>query len=578
MREPDAELTEIFRDEAAQRLDEMDAALLAIESGDAGAEIIDSLFRNAHTIKGAAGMLGFDDVRALAHAAEDVLASVRDGRGVPAGARGAAAARDRRLARADRRQGAPVGALLSDLAASRAAQTVEQATGRAQPGQPRRGQRRSVARGRPAPAEPRRAGGRGPVRAQPRSAAVPPEKIDHCSTSSARPCRTGAGWRMRSARRRAGEGVADALGAGERPLDDLKDAAVGMRTLPLSAIAGPLPRAVRDLARAAGKDAELWSGGGHRARPGDPGGPLRAARAPAPQRHRPRDRVPGGAGAARQAAVRPGELRAEQRGEPRRGRRRRRRPRSLGGAVERRREGSLADVLARPGSRPPARSPRSRAAVSASTPSRSYADSLGGSLEVRSEPGHGTEVILRLPLALALIEVLLFERGRRRVRGPAGEVEEVVMVSETLGSTAGQRWSARELSAGGRPRGAARRAAPPLGDQPPAIVITVHGRQVAVTCDALLGEEEVMVKPLGPLLAGARGLPRCGHPGRRPDRAAARARDAHPESPGVPGPTGPGAAAGPAAAPKILVVEDSFPVRELQRSILEAAGIRGDRA
>ena len=55
----------------------MDTALLAVESGAAGAETIDSLFRNAHTIKGAAGMLGFDDVRALAHAAEDVLASVR---------------------------------------------------------------------------------------------------------------------------------------------------------------------------------------------------------------------------------------------------------------------------------------------------------------------------------------------------------------------------------------------------------------------------------------------------------------------------------------------------------------------
>ena len=77
MNDPDADLTELFRDESAQRLDQMDTALLAVESGAAGAETIDSLFRNAHTIKGAAGMLGFDDVRALAHAAEDVLASVR---------------------------------------------------------------------------------------------------------------------------------------------------------------------------------------------------------------------------------------------------------------------------------------------------------------------------------------------------------------------------------------------------------------------------------------------------------------------------------------------------------------------
>ncbi len=56
----------------------MDEALLAMESGDAGAEAIDSLFRNAHTIKGSAGMLGFDDIRTLGHAVEDVLSSVRE--------------------------------------------------------------------------------------------------------------------------------------------------------------------------------------------------------------------------------------------------------------------------------------------------------------------------------------------------------------------------------------------------------------------------------------------------------------------------------------------------------------------
>ena len=95
----------------------MDTALLAIEAGTAGAETIDSLFRNAHTIKGAAGMLGFDDVRAVAHAAEDVLASVRDSRSVPAGPRRAAAARDRRrCARRSTGPTEPVDGLLEDLA------------------------------------------------------------------------------------------------------------------------------------------------------------------------------------------------------------------------------------------------------------------------------------------------------------------------------------------------------------------------------------------------------------------------------------------------------------------------------
>src|ERR1022692_2897267 len=73
-----AELTEIFREEATTRLDQMDKALLAMEAGHADAETIDSLFRNAHTIKGSAGMLGFEDVRSLGHAVEDILASVRE--------------------------------------------------------------------------------------------------------------------------------------------------------------------------------------------------------------------------------------------------------------------------------------------------------------------------------------------------------------------------------------------------------------------------------------------------------------------------------------------------------------------
>src|ERR1039457_2836268 len=71
-----AELTEIFREEATTRLDQMDKALLAMESGNADAETIDSLFRTSHTIKGSARMLGFEDVRSLGPAVEAILARV----------------------------------------------------------------------------------------------------------------------------------------------------------------------------------------------------------------------------------------------------------------------------------------------------------------------------------------------------------------------------------------------------------------------------------------------------------------------------------------------------------------------
>src|SRR5579862_6254627 len=78
MSEPDAELVEAFHEEVARRLDEMEAALLAIESGNQSPGMIDLMFRNVHTIKGTAGMFGLEDVTAVAHAVEDILAIVRN--------------------------------------------------------------------------------------------------------------------------------------------------------------------------------------------------------------------------------------------------------------------------------------------------------------------------------------------------------------------------------------------------------------------------------------------------------------------------------------------------------------------
>jgi two-component system, OmpR family, alkaline phosphatase synthesis response regulator PhoP len=73
----DAEFLELFRTEANERLDNMVGTLLALENGRGGPEALESLFRDAHTIKGGAGMLGLDDARVLAHALEDVLDRVR---------------------------------------------------------------------------------------------------------------------------------------------------------------------------------------------------------------------------------------------------------------------------------------------------------------------------------------------------------------------------------------------------------------------------------------------------------------------------------------------------------------------
>jgi two-component system, chemotaxis family, sensor kinase CheA len=114
--------------------------------------------------------------------------------------------------------------------------------------------------------------------------------------------------------------------------------------------------------------------------------------------------------------------------------------------------------------------------------------------------------------------------------------------------------------------------APPLVHPSPAIVVSSGGRHAVATCDALLGAEEVVVKPLGPVLADLAdyiGAAVLGD-GRIVllVAAATLTREAAPAAETA----GPETAPETSAAPKILVVEDAFTVRELQRSILEAAG------
>ncbi len=71
---------QIFISEAQEQLDVMEQCLLDVESGDAVIELhIDAIFRSAHTIKGSAGLFGYEDVVSFAHRMESVLEEVRSG-------------------------------------------------------------------------------------------------------------------------------------------------------------------------------------------------------------------------------------------------------------------------------------------------------------------------------------------------------------------------------------------------------------------------------------------------------------------------------------------------------------------
>jgi two-component system chemotaxis sensor kinase CheA len=72
-------LADTFRDEAAELLQELEAALLALEEHPDEAALVDRVFRALHTLKGAAGLVGVESVAELCHAAETIFERVRSG-------------------------------------------------------------------------------------------------------------------------------------------------------------------------------------------------------------------------------------------------------------------------------------------------------------------------------------------------------------------------------------------------------------------------------------------------------------------------------------------------------------------
>src|SRR5918999_175624 len=75
----DEELTQLFAQEASTRVARLWEQLIQLEQTPNDPELVASLFREAHTIKGSAFVLGFNDVGRVAHALEDVLERLRSG-------------------------------------------------------------------------------------------------------------------------------------------------------------------------------------------------------------------------------------------------------------------------------------------------------------------------------------------------------------------------------------------------------------------------------------------------------------------------------------------------------------------
>jgi len=218
---------------------------------------------------------------------------------------------------------------------------------------------------------------------------------------------------------------------------------------------------------------------------------------------------------------------------------------------------------------------------------RSEVNTLGGYVLTRTQAGKGTEFDLRVPLTTALTQVVLLRCGELQVAVPASLVDTVLRLPNAQLTSA---YATGQLQAGG--------ADVPLywlggllahDDHPQlhgkhAAVVLVHSGpdRIAIHVDEVIGNQEVVVKNLGPQLMHVPGLAgisllasgavaliynpvalaeRYGH--------LALARSHQRDQPVVVED-----AKVEAQAPLILVVDDSLTVRRVSQRFLEREGYR----
>jgi two-component system chemotaxis sensor kinase CheA len=206
-------------------------------------------------------------------------------------------------------------------------------------------------------------------------------------------------------------------------------------------------------------------------------------------------------------------------------------------------------------------------------------EALGGSVSVTSRLGRGTTFALRLPQTLALMDVLLVRLGDDVYGLPAADVEAVIRIKPQdrleVAGTLAVRHRARPVSlvALGPLLGV---HGGPRHDRPPAVIVRHGDDLAALVVDGLVGEREVAVKPCGgeflkgaPYVAGSAALEdgRIAVLLQSPDIMAEVRRFARPVT--------------QADAPKrlkVLLVDDSPIARATEAALVKALGHQVEEA
>ncbi len=133
---------------------------------------------------------------------------------------------------------------------------------------------------------------------------------------------------------------------------------------------------------------------------------------------------------------------------------------------------------------------------------------LGGEVKISSTPQRGTTFSLRLPLSTALAQAMLFKVGGQVYAIPNVHVIDTTLVDPHVSTTEVR----RRVAGPGSVAGPELESLPVLRleqllghglgqERRPGVVVSFAGKSLVCTVDKIVGPREIIIKPLGPLLA-----------------------------------------------------------------------------
>ena len=218
---------------------------------------------------------------------------------------------------------------------------------------------------------------------------------------------------------------------------------------------------------------------------------------------------------------------------------------------------------------------------------QSMVKAVGGSVRVATQPGRQTVFTLQLPITMSVIRALLVEVGGEPYAFPLTRIDQILFCSHAdIRTVEGRQYFDRDGASIGLVMAAQilDAAAGDPANPMPVVVISDRGQQFGLIVDAFLGERDLEVRPLDPRLGkvpdiNSASLLENGSPVlivdvedlvRSIDNVLAGRRLSRVEFEKL--------AELARQRKRILVVDDSITVRELERQLLHARGYAVDVA